>query len=52
MRDPNLRMFMSNICNDSPMFDYVEQLSGRAVKSSIEETKNDSKLPKKIQSSI
>lgn len=34
-RDPNLRMLMSNICSDSPMFDYVEQIAGRAVKSSV-----------------
>jgi hypothetical protein len=28
-------MLMSNICSDSPMFDYVEQIAGRAVKSSV-----------------
>lgn len=28
-RDPNLRMLMSSICADSPMFDYVEQIAGR-----------------------
>lgn len=29
MRDPNQRMLMSNLVQDSPMFDYVEQISGR-----------------------
>ena len=30
MRDPNERMLMSNLVKDSPMFDYVEQISGRS----------------------
>ena len=30
MRDPNERMLMSYLVEDSPMFDYVEQISGRA----------------------
>lgn len=42
LRDPNLRMLMSNICSDSPMFDYVEQIAGRTVKSSTS-TKEESK---------
>jgi len=29
MRDPNIRMFMSNMVKDSPMFDFVEQISGK-----------------------
>jgi hypothetical protein len=43
MRDPNLRMLMSNICADSPMFDYVEQISGREVKTTVEELKKEKK---------
>ena len=35
MRDPNVRMLMENFCSDSPMFDFVEQTAGRAVKSSV-----------------
>lgn len=31
MRDPNIRMFMGNICQSSPMFDYVEESVGREV---------------------
>ena len=31
MRDPNMRMFMGNICQSSPMFDYVEESVGREV---------------------
>lgn len=34
-RDPNLRAMMSNICADSPMFDYVEQIAGRQVNNSV-----------------
>jgi hypothetical protein len=30
MRDPNVRMYMSNLGMDSPMFDYVEQICGRS----------------------
>ena len=30
-RDPNERLFMSSLGVDSPMFDYVEQISGRTV---------------------
>lgn len=30
MRDPNERMLMSSLGVDSPMFDYVEQIAGRA----------------------
>lgn len=29
IRDPNVRMFMSSLGLDSPMFDYIEQISGR-----------------------
>jgi hypothetical protein len=29
MRDPNERMLMSSLGVDSPMFDFVEQISGR-----------------------
>ncbi len=29
MRDPNVRMLMSSLGVDSPMFDFVEQISGR-----------------------
>ncbi len=29
MRDPNERMLMGNLGVDSPMFDFVEQISGR-----------------------
>lgn len=32
MRDPNERMLMSNLVKDSPMFDFVEQMAGRANK--------------------
>lgn len=32
MRDPNVRMLMSNLVADSPMFDYVDQISGRVSK--------------------
>ena len=32
MRDPNIRMFMENLCADSPMFDFVEESAGREVK--------------------
>jgi len=31
MRDPNIRMFMGNICKSSPMFDFVEESVGREV---------------------
>lgn len=31
MRDPNCRMLMENLCADSPMFDFVEQVAGRDV---------------------
>jgi len=31
MRDPNERMLMSNLVTDSPMFDFVEQMSGRPI---------------------
>lgn len=34
-RDPNLRAMMGNICADSPMFDYVEQIAGHQVKISV-----------------
>ena len=30
MRDANERMLMSSLGVDSPMFDYVEQIAGRA----------------------
>jgi len=30
MRDPNERMLMSNLVKDSPMFDHVEEISGRS----------------------
>lgn len=30
MRDPNERMLMSNLVKDSPMFDFVEEISGRS----------------------
>ena len=30
MRDPNVRMLMSNLVNDSPMFDHVEEMAGRS----------------------
>lgn len=39
MRDPNLRMLMSNIISYSPMFDHVEEIAGRTNKSTEEETK-------------
>ena len=29
MRDPNERMLMRDLVRDSPMFDYVEEISGR-----------------------
>lgn len=29
MRDPNERMLMGSLGVDSPMFDFVEQISGR-----------------------
>ncbi len=29
VRDPNVRMLMSNLATDSPMFDYIEQIAGR-----------------------
>jgi len=31
MRDPNVRMLMSSLGVDSPMFDFVEQISGRPI---------------------
>jgi len=37
MRDPNERMLMSNLVKDSPMFDYVEEISGRKVKRPVQE---------------
>ena len=30
-RDPNIRMYMESMCEDSPMFDFVEQSVGREV---------------------
>jgi hypothetical protein len=30
MRDPNARVMMGNLVKDSPMFDYVEEISGRS----------------------
>lgn len=30
-RDPNSRVLMSQLVNDSPMFDYVEQISNRTT---------------------
>ena len=30
LRDPNARVMMGNLVSDSPMFDYVEQISGRS----------------------
>ena len=32
MRDPNMRMYMQNICQTSPMYDFVEEAVGREVK--------------------
>lgn len=32
VRDSNLRMLMENMCNDSPMFDFVEQAAGKEVR--------------------
>ena len=29
MRDPNVRMLMGGLVEDSPMYDYVEEMSGR-----------------------
>jgi hypothetical protein len=31
MRDPNVRMLMGSLGAESPMFDYVEQMCGRAT---------------------
>ena len=36
MRDPNVRMLMSSLGVDSPMFDFVEQISGRPTPLSAE----------------
>lgn len=30
MRDPNERILMGDLVADSPMYDYVEQISGKA----------------------
>ncbi|CDW84727.1 tom1-like protein 2-like [Stylonychia lemnae] len=35
MRDPNVRMLMSSLGVDSPMFDFVEQISGRPTSLSM-----------------
>ena len=43
MRDPNMRMLMENICNDSPMYEHVESLANREVRmplNKIEERKD------------
>jgi hypothetical protein len=29
MRDPNARILMGNLVDDSPMFDFVEEMVGR-----------------------
>ena len=44
MRDPNIRMFMENLCADSPMFDFVEESAGREIK--ISSTSNPTGQPK------
>ena len=52
MRDANLRMYMGNLCNDSPMYDYVEQIAGRTVQassSSAEEQKDGGRQSNKKQ---
>jgi hypothetical protein len=36
-RDPNERMLMSSLGVDSPMFDYVEQISGRPTPQPLSE---------------
>ena len=45
MRDPNERMLMSNLVKDSPMFDYVEQIAGRA-------NQTEQPIPKKSKKQI
>ena len=35
MRDPNERMLMRDLVKDSPMFDYVEEISGRPNQGAI-----------------
>jgi hypothetical protein len=35
LRDPNVRMLMSSLVSDSPMFDFVEQISGRPTPSTM-----------------
>lgn len=32
MRDPNMRVLMEGICNDSPMYEHVESLANREVR--------------------
>jgi hypothetical protein len=36
MRDPNLRVYMENLCNDSPMFEYAEQAAGREIRAPLQ----------------
>lgn len=35
MRDPNLRVYMENLCTDSPMFEFAEQSAGREVRAPL-----------------
>jgi len=37
MRDPNVRMLMSGLVEDSPMYDHVEEICGRS--SNIKKTR-------------
>ena len=48
-RDPNMRMYMEQFCKDSPMFDYVEQISGRPVLKNDSNTQKESSVPEKVK---
>jgi len=47
MRDPNVRMLMSGLVEDSPMYDYVEEISGRS--SSFKKTRPPPKSKEQIR---
>lgn len=47
MRDPNERMLMGSLGVDSPMFDFVEQISGRPTPMPI--TEKDKKKKQRME---
>ena len=36
MRDPNSRILMGNLVDDSPMFDFVEEMCGRKYERKVD----------------